>query len=338
MADRCSAQVLVCGGAGYIGSHVVRELSKLGDKYEIVVLDNLSTGHTQAVPSNISVEVGDIRDKVFLEKVFSTHKPVAVMHLCASISVGESVKDPLGYYENNVSGTITLLQAMQKHDAKYFIFSSTAALFGYPKKTPIEEEDPTFPINPYGDTKLAIEFALKWVDQAHGIKYVCLRYFNACGADASGEIGEDHQDETHLIPLILQVPLGKREKIFIFGDDYNTHDGTCIRDYVHVTDIARAHIGAIDYLVKTNESNRFNLGSGKGYTVKEIVDAARKVTGHPIPAEIKTRRPGDPDALIASSERAEKVLGWTRQYKSVEDIVSSAWRWHQTHPTGYPHA
>ncbi|KAJ3184480.1 hypothetical protein HK101_009850 [Irineochytrium annulatum] len=328
-------KVLVCGGAGYIGSHVVRELTKLSPKYEIVVLDNLSTGHTAAVPKSIKIEVGDIRDKAFLEKVFSAHKPEAVMHLCASISVGESVKDPLAYYENNVSGTITLLQAMQKHNTKYFVFSSTAALFGYPKRSPIEEDDPTVPINPYGDTKLAIEVALKWVDQAHGIKHVCLRYFNACGADESGEIGEDHQDETHLIPLILQVPLGKRAKIFIFGDDYKTPDGTCIRDYVHVTDIARAHINAIEHLVKTNESSRFNLGSGKGYSVKELVDTARKVTGHAIPAEIKERRPGDPDSLIASSAKAEKVLGWTRKYGDVEKIVSSAWRWHQSHPEGY---
>ncbi|KAJ3415414.1 hypothetical protein HDV05_005008 [Chytridiales sp. JEL 0842] len=327
-------KVLVCGGAGYIGSHCVKELSK-NPKYDIVVLDNLSTGHTQAVPKHIKVEVGDIRDAAFLEKVFSTHKPEAVFHLCASISVGESVKDPLGYYENNVSGTVTLLQAMVKHQAKYFVFSSTAALFGYPERTPIQEDDTKAPINPYGDTKLAVEVILKWVDQAHGIKNVCLRYFNACGADISGEIGEDHADETHLIPLILQVPLGKREKIFIFGDDYRTEDGTCIRDYVHVTDIASAHILAVEHLVKTNESNRFNLGSGNGYSVNEIIAAARKVTGHPIPAEVKSRRPGDPDSLVAASAKAETVLGWKRQYDSIEKIVETAWKWHTSHPNGY---
>ncbi|KAJ3282088.1 hypothetical protein HDU76_008783, partial [Blyttiomyces sp. JEL0837] len=326
--------VLVCGGAGYIGSHVVRELSKIS-KFEIVILDSLSAGHSPAVPKGITLEVGDIRDKAFLDNVFSKHKPEAVFHLCASISVGDSVKDPLGYYDNNVSGTVYLLQAMQKHGAKYFIFSSTAAVFGFPERSPIMEDDKKAPINPYGDTKLAVETILKWVDNAHGIKYVCLRYFNACGADESGEIGEDHEDETHLIPLILQVPLGKREKIYIFGDDYKTHDGTCIRDYVHVSDIALAHIAAVEYLAKNNQSNHFNLGSGKGYTVKEIIDAARKVTGHPIPAEVKSRRPGDPDSLVASSERAETILGWKRKYVKVEDIVATAWKWHNSHPSGY---
>ncbi|KAI9342036.1 hypothetical protein BDR26DRAFT_918198 [Obelidium mucronatum] len=327
-------KVIVCGGAGYIGSHVVRELLRT-NKYEIVILDNLSTGHKESVPQGIPLEVGDIRDKAFLEATFAKHKPQALFHLCASISVGDSVKDPLSYYENNVSGTVTLLQAMVAHDVKYFVFSSTAAIFGYPERSPIQEDDKQFPINPYGDTKLAVETLLKWVEQAHGLKYVCLRYFNACGADETGEIGEDHADETHLIPLILQVPLGKREKIFVFGDDYNTHDGTCIRDYVHVTDIANAHIYAVEHLARTGQSDRFNLGSGKGYSVKEIVDAARKVTGHPIPAEIKERRAGDPDSLIAASAKAEKVLGWKRKYQKVEDIVASAWKWHTTHPNGY---
>ncbi|KAJ3072162.1 hypothetical protein HDU99_002254 [Rhizoclosmatium hyalinum] len=327
-------KVIVCGGAGYIGSHVVRELIRT-KRYEVVVLDNLSAGHKESVPDGIPLEVGDVRDKVFLNSVFAKHKPQGLFHLCASISVGESVKDPLAYYENNVSGTVTLLQAMVAHDVKYFVFSSTAAVFGYPERSPVQDDDKQIPINPYGETKLAVETLLKWVEQAHGLKYVCLRYFNACGADETGEIGEDHADETHLIPLILQVPLGKRQKIFIFGDDYNTHDGTCIRDYVHVTDIANAHIYAVEHLAKTGKSEKFNLGSGQGYTVKEIVDAARKVTGHAIPAEIKERRAGDPDSLIAASTKAESVLGWKRKYQKVEDIVATAWKWHTTHPNGY---
>ncbi|KAJ3357101.1 hypothetical protein HDU83_008608 [Entophlyctis luteolus] len=327
-------KVVVAGGAGYIGSHVVRELLRT-KKYEIVILDDLSTGHKESVPAGVPLEIGNIKDRAFLDSVFAKHKPEAVFHLCAFISVGDSVKDPLSYYENNVSGTVTLLQAMVAHKIKYFVFSSTAAIFGYPEKSPIGDADRKSPINPYGETKLVAENLLKWVEQAHDLKYVCLRYFNACGADESGEIGEDHADETHLIPLILQVPMNKREKIYIFGEDYNTPDGTCIRDYVHVSDIARAHIYSIEHMVKTGVSNQFNLGSGKGYSVKEIVDAARKVTGHAIPAEIKARRPGDPDALVAASAKAEDILGWKRKYQSIEDIVASAWKWHLSHPRGY---
>ncbi|RKO84576.1 hypothetical protein BDK51DRAFT_11446, partial [Blyttiomyces helicus] len=234
-------QVLVAGGAGYIGDHIVRELNKL-KTHDLVVLDNLSTGHTVSVPAGIPIEKGDIRDKAFLEATFAKHKPDAVFHFCASIEVAQSCIDPLGYYENNVAGTVYLLQAMQKHNTRYFIFSSTAALFGMPERIPIAPEDKTFPINPYGDTKLAVETILKWCDSAYGLKYVCLRYFNACGADKSGEIGEDHTPESHLLPIVLQVPAGKREKVFIFGDDYETEDGTCVRDYVHVTDLATAHI------------------------------------------------------------------------------------------------
>ncbi|KAI8928491.1 hypothetical protein BC831DRAFT_448135 [Entophlyctis helioformis] len=326
-------KVLVAGGAGYIGSHLVRELSKLPE-HEVVVFDNLSKGHTSAIPKSVAFEKGDIRNKDDLERVFSKHKPVAVFHFSASIEVGESCVDPLKYYENNVSGTVTLLQAMQKHGSKYFIFSSTAALFGTPDRIPIHEFDTTIPKNPYGDTKLAVEVMLKWCDEAWGLKNVCLRYFNACGADASGEIGEDHTPESHLIPIVLQVPRGKRDKVSIFGDDYNTHDRTCVRDYVHVTDLASAHIKALEYMVKHNKSDKFNLGSGKGYSVKEIIEAARKVTGHPIPAEVRERRPGDPDVLIASSERAEQILGWKRQYTNIEDIVATAWNFHQKHPNG----
>ncbi|KAI9183638.1 hypothetical protein H9P43_004556 [Blastocladiella emersonii ATCC 22665] len=329
-------KVIVCGGAGYIGSHCVRELWKLGkDAYEIVVVDNLSTGHIESVPEGVAFEKADIRDKASLVAVFDKHRPHAVFHFCASIVVSESCTDPLGYYENNVTGTLNMLEVMHQFDVKYFIFSSTAAVFGIPQKSPIEEDDAKLPVNPYGETKLAVERILHWCDQAYGIKSVVLRYFNACGADDSGAIGEDHAQETHLIPVILQVPLAKREQVFIYGDDYPTKDGTCIRDYVHVTDLSTAHIKALEYLVRDNTSNQFNLGSGQGYSVKEIIDAARKVTGHPIPAGIRERRAGDPPSLVAASTKAEKVLGWTRKYTSVEDIVASAWKFHQAHPKGY---
>ncbi|KAJ2999395.1 hypothetical protein HDV02_003013 [Globomyces sp. JEL0801] len=328
--DLKSLPVLVCGGAGYIGSHLVREISKQ-PQYEIIVFDNLSKGHREAVPSTAKFEQGDIRNKDDLERVFSTHKPEAVFHFCASIEVGESCVDPLKYYENNVSGTVTLLQAMQKYKAKV----STAALFGMPERMPIHAEDKTVPINPYGDTKLAVETMLKWCDAAFGLKYVCLRYFNACGADKAGDLGEDHDPESHLIPIILQVPAGKREQVYIFGNDYKTRDGTCIRDYIHVTDLASAHIKALEYMIKNNKSEKFNLGSGKGFSVLEIIEAARRVTGHPIPATIKDRRPGDPDILIAASEKAEEVLGWTRQYETIDSIVETAWNFHQKNPNGF---
>ncbi|CAG8467320.1 14020_t:CDS:1 [Acaulospora morrowiae] len=327
-------KVLICGGAGYIGSHLVRELLTQPG-YEIIVLDNLSKGHVESIPTGVEFENANICDKESLERVFSKHKPDAVMHFCASIAVGESVTDPLGYYENNVVGTIYLLQTMIKHNVKYFIFSSTAAIFGNPEETPIADNAPTKPINPYGDTKLTVEKILAWTEDAHGLKYVCLRYFNACGAHESGEIGEDHDPETHLIPVVLQVPLGQREFIKIYGDDYDTKDGTCVRDYIHVTDLATAHIKALEYLVRVNKSDRFNLGSGEGYTVKEVIEAVRKVTGHPIPEVIEARRAGDPAVLIAGSERAEKILGWRRKYNKVEDIVATAWKYHQANPNGY---
>ncbi|CAG8464034.1 3625_t:CDS:1 [Paraglomus occultum] len=327
-------KVLVCGGAGYIGSHLVRELVATPG-YEVVILDNLSMGHIECVPEGIAFEQADIRDKEALDRVFSKHTPEAVMHFCASASVGESMIDPLLYYENNVVGTVFLLQAMNKYNVKYFIFSSTAALFGTPEVIPIADDAPTKPINPYGDTKLTVEGILKWCETAYGTKYVCLRYFNACGAHASGDIGEDHNPETHLIPLVLQVALGRRPAIKIFGDDYKTKDGTCVRDYVHVTDLASAHIKALEYLVRENKSNQFNLGSGEGYSVKEVIEAAREVTGHPIPAVIESRRPGDPDVLIASSERAEKILGWEKRYNTVKEIVATAWKYHQKHPSGF---
>ncbi|CAG8632224.1 3248_t:CDS:1 [Funneliformis caledonium] len=327
-------KVLICGGAGYIGSHIVRELAALPD-YEVVIVDNLSKGHVESIPKGVTFEEADICDKRSIEPVFEKHRPKAVMHFCASIEVGESVEDPLRYYENNVAGTIYLLQTMQKYDVKHFIFSSTAAIFGNPETTPIEDNDTTIPINPYGDTKLTVEKILNWCENAYDIKYVCLRYFNACGAHESGEIGEDHNPESHLIPLVLQVALGRRPQIKIYGDDYDTRDGTCIRDYIHVTDLAHAHIKALEYLMKENKSQKFNLGSGEGYSVKEVIEAARKVTGHPIPAVVEGRRPGDPAVLIAGSSRAEKILGWTRKYKNVKDIVATAWKYHQAFPHGF---
>ncbi|CAG8617388.1 7445_t:CDS:1 [Cetraspora pellucida] len=327
-------KVLICGGAGYIGSHLVRELSTQPG-YEIIVLDNLSKGHIKAIAKGVAFEKADICDKEALEQVFSKHKPDAVMHFCASIAVGESVTDPLGYYENNVVGTIYLLQAMQKHNVKYFIFSSTAAIFGNPEETPIADDAPTKPINPYGDTKLTVEKILAWTENAHGLKYVCLRYFNACGAHESGEIGEDHHPETHLIPLILQVALGRRNCIKIYGNDYETKDGTCVRDYIHVTDLATAHIKALEYIVRENKSQKFNLGSGEGYTVKEVIEAARKITGHQIPEVVEARRAGDPAILIAGSTRAEQILGWKRKYNTIEDIVATAWKYHKDNINGY---
>ncbi|KAI9093007.1 hypothetical protein DFS34DRAFT_268887 [Phlyctochytrium arcticum] len=326
-------KIFVCGGAGYIGSHLVRELST-STPHQIIVLDNLSKGHTASLPSSVTFEKADIRDKPRLTELFTQYHPDAVYHLSASIEVGESCADPLKYYENNVSGTVTLLQVMQSFHTKYFIFSSTAAVFGLPESVPITADAPKLPVNPYGETKLAVERILHWCDAAFGLKSVVLRYFNACGADKSGEIGEDHEPESHLIPLVLQVPLGKRDKIYVFGDDYETRDGTCVRDYVHVTDLASAHILALDYLTKTSTSNHFNLGSGQGYSVTEIIEAARRVTGHPIPAETRPRRAGDPATLVASSTKAEQVLGWKRTYTSIEGIVESAWKFHTLHPKG----
>ncbi|CAG8642035.1 34536_t:CDS:1 [Gigaspora margarita] len=327
-------RILICGGAGYIGSHLARELSTQS-AYEIIIIDNLSKGHLMSIPNGIIFEKADIRDKKALDRIFFKYKPDAVMNFCGSISVGESVNDPLEYYENNVVGTIYLLQAMIKHNVKYFIFSSSAAIFGNTKEIPITDDTQPEPISPYADTKFSIEKILAWSENAYGLKYVCLRYFNACGAHESGDIGEDHDPETHLIPLILQVALGQRDSISIFGDDYETKDGTCVRDYIHVTDIATAHIKALDYLIRENKSESFNLGSGEGYTVKEIINAAINITGHPIPDIVEARRAGDPAILIAESTRAEQILGWKRKYDTIESIVASAWKYHKTHANGY---
>jgi len=325
--------ILVLGGAGYIGSHTVRELLNAGK--DVVVADNLLTGYREAVHPKARLYVVDIRNRKAMDEVFDKESIEGVIHFAASSLVGESMKDPLKYYDNNLWGTTALLESMIAHDVKRIVFSSTAATYGIPEKMPILETDKTEPINPYGETKLAMEKMMHWTDLASGLKYVALRYFNACGAHLSGEIGEAHDPESHLIPLILQVPNGQREKISIFGDDYPTKDGTCVRDYIHVTDLAQAHILALNYLMDGGESNVFNLGNGVGFTVKEIVDVARKVTGHPIPAEIAPRREGDPAELIASSEKAKKVLGWKPELDDIETIVSSAWNWHRSHPRGY---
>ena len=325
--------ILVLGGAGYIGSHTVYALIEKG--VDVVVIDNLGTGHIEAVHEKARFYKGDIRDRAFVDSVLDKEKIDAVIHFAANSLVGESMVNPLKYYDNNVNGTKVLLQSMVAHGLDKIVFSSTAATYGEPEKVPILETDRTEPTNTYGETKLAMEKMFKWTDRAHGLKYVSLRYFNACGAHVSGKIGEAHSPETHLIPLILQVPLGQREYISIFGDDYDTSDGTCIRDYIHVTDLAQAHILAVDYLMKGNESNIFNLGNGVGFTVKEVIDTARKVTGHEIPAKIAERRAGDPARLIASSDKARQVLLWKPEHADLEEIISTAWNWHKNHPNGY---
>ncbi len=325
--------ILVLGGAGYIGSHTVYELIEAGR--DVVVADNLITGFQAAVHPKARFYQVDIRDRKAADQIFERESIEGVIHFAAFSQVGESMTHPLKYYDNNLYGTTVLLQSMVAHGVDKIVFSSTAATYGEPERVPILESDKTQPTNCYGETKLAMEKMMRWTGIAHPMHYVALRYFNACGAHASGEIGEAHDPETHLIPLILQVPLGKREKISIFGDDYPTKDGTCVRDYIHVSDLAQAHILALDYLMNGGESDVFNLGNGVGFTVKEVVDVARSVTGHPIPAEIVPRRAGDPAQLVASSDKAKTVLGWKPKYDSLETIVASAWNWHKAHPNGF---
>lgn len=328
--------ILVLGGAGYIGSHTVYELIDAGR--DVVVADNLQTGFRAAVHPKAKFYQLDIRDRGALDTLFQAEDIEGVIHFAASSQVGESMSDPLKYYDNNLHGTMVLLQSMVAHGVDKIVFSSTAATYGEPERVPILESDRTDPTNCYGETKLSMEHMMRWVSQAHGLKYVALRYFNACGAHPSGAIGEAHNPETHLIPLILQVPNGQREKISIFGDDYPTKDGTCIRDYIHVTDLAQAHILALDYLLNGGDNNVFNLGNGVGFTVKEVIDVARAVTGHPIPAVTTPRRAGDPAQLIASSEKAINVLGWKPKYNDLNTIIATAWKWHSAHPRGYEEA
>lgn len=324
--------ILITGGAGYIGSHTVKYFQEQNEK--IIVVDNLQNGHEVAIDVDYFYKI-DIRDKEEMDKVFKKHNIESVVHFAANSLVEESMEKAYEYYHNNVYGMLCLLDVMKENNINKIVFSSTAAIYGEPKNIPIIEIDETNPTNTYGETKLAMEKMMKWFDQAYGIKYVSLRYFNAAGAYESGMIGEDHYPETHLIPLILQIPLGKRDKIYMFGDDYPTEDGTCVRDYVHVMDLASAHYKALRYLRKDRDSDIFNLGSGRGHSVKEVIETTRKVTGHTIPAEVKERRPGDPATLIASPEKAKSILGWKPEFDLLEKIISDAWRWHSNNQDGY---
>lgn len=326
--------VMVAGGAGYIGSHMVYDLIQKG--YDVVVVDNLSTGHKAAIDKKSRFYEGDTRDRNFMRSVFKQEPNVdTVIHMDAFSIVPESVEDPLKYFDNNLIGVIALLEVMKEFGVKKIVFSSTAATYGNPERTPIEEDDRKEPINPYGESKLMMEKIMHWVDQAYGIKFVALRYFNACGAQPDGLIGEDHTHETHLIPNIMKVALGQSKMFHIFGDDYNTPDGTNVRDYVHILDLADAHILAMKYLDAGNKSDAFNLGSSTGFSVKQILEETRKVTGKEIPADVAPRRAGDPDILVADSTKARKVLGWKPKYDNVHDIIQTAWTWHSKHPHGY---
>ena len=325
--------ILVCGGAGYIGSHAVHALVEKGE--QVVIVDNLQTGHRGALNPAAKFYEGDIRDASVLDKIFTENKIEAVIHFAANSLVGESMEKPLLYFNNNVYGMQVLLEAMVRHGVDKIVFSSTAATYGEPKRVPIHEDDEACPTNTYGETKLTMEKMMKWVSRANGVRYVSLRYFNAAGALPDGSIGEDHKTETHLIPLILQVPTGRRDHITVFGDDYPTPDGTCLRDYIHVVDLADAHVLALEYLRKGGASDIFNLGNGQGFSVKEMIAAAEKATGRSIKVEIGARRAGDPAQLIASSEKARAVLGWKPQFTDVEQVIGTAWKWHESHPHGY---
>lgn len=325
---------LVLGGAGYIGSHTVDRLIEKGEK--TIVVDSLVTGHRQAVNKDAKFYQGDIADKDFMRQVFKENSDIdAVIHFAAYSLVAESMKKPLKYFDNNTAGMVKLLEVMNEFSIDKIVFSSTAATYGIPEEVPIKETTPQNPINPYGESKLMMEKIIRWADEAYGIKFVPLRYFNVAGAKPDGSIGEDHMPETHLLPIVLQVAMGKRDKLQIFGDDYNTPDGTNIRDYVHPLDLADAHILAVDYLKAGNPSTAFNLGSSTGFSNREILEAARKVTNKEIPAEIAPRRGGDPDVLVASSTKAREVLGWKPQFDNISKIIETAWKWHTLHPEGY---
>lgn len=325
---------LVLGGAGYIGSHTVDRLIEKGEK--TIVVDSLVTGHRQAVNKDAKFYQGDIADKDFMRQVFKENSDIdAVIHFAAYSLVAESMKKPLKYFDNNTAGMVKLLEVMNEFSIDKIVFSSTAATYGIPEEVPIKETTPQNPINPYGESKLMMEKIMRWADKAYGIKFVPLRYFNVAGAKPDGSIGEDHMPETHLLPIVLQVAMGKRDKLQIFGDDYNTPDGTNIRDYVHPLDLTDAHILAVDYLKAGNPSTAFNLGSSTGFSNREILEAARKVTNKEIPAEIAPRRGGDPDVLVASSTKAREVLGWKPQFDDISKIIETAWKWHTLHPEGY---
>jgi UDP-glucose 4-epimerase len=324
-------RVLVTGGAGYVGSHCLRRLLAAG--HEVVVYDNLYQGHATAVPAGLLVQ-GDLADEAKLAGLMREKKIDAVMHFAALALVGESVEKPDLYYRNNVLGSFHLLEAMRQTGVRRIVFSSTTATYGTPEKMPIAESTPQQPINPYGFSKLVVEHMLDDYAAAYGFGFAALRYFNAAGAAPDGQIGEDHTPESHLIPIVLQVALGQREAISIFGDDYPTPDGTCIRDYVHVEDLASAHLAALERLAP-GKSIKVNLGTGKGYSVREVIEACRRITGHPIPVKTAPRRPGDPPELVADARLARQILGWQPQYTTIESIVETAWRWHQSHPRGY---
>ncbi len=328
-------KILVTGGAGYIGSATAAYFLDAG--HEVIVYDNLVRGHREAVPEQAAFVLGDVGDRDALDQAFETYQPDAVAHFAAFIEAGESMQKPGIYFQNNVANAITLLEAMNDHGVKKMVFSSTAAVYAS-KNSPLSEDDPIDPANAYGETKLMIERMLYWYNKVHGLRYCVLRYFNACGAmlDGDGKVlrGEAHQPETHLIPLTLQVPLGQREKLYIFGSDYPTPDGTCVRDYIHIEDLASAHVLALDAL-DTYETMTYNLGNGAGYSINEVLGVAREVTGHPIPAIPSDRRPGDGAVLIASSEKINDELGWTPRFPNLKDIIATAWAWHHTHPQGY---
>lgn len=324
--------ILVTGGAGYIGSHVVKEILKKGHKP--FILDNFSKGHKEAIAGG-EIIVGDLKNKEFIDRIFQDYKFDSVIHLAADSLVGESVERPDKYYQNNLIGSINLLEAMKKSNINKLVFSSTAAVYGNAKEIPIRENSITEPKNPYGRSKLFFEEILADYDQSFNFKYISLRYFNASGADPDGNIGEDHDPETHLIPIVLETALGKREKLEIYGTDYDTRDGTCIRDYIHVNDLARAHLLAVEALAEGSDSNIYNLGSGTGYSVKEVIETARKVTDKNISAEPSERRPGDPPVLIASSAKIKEDLDWQPKYDDLNTIISTAWKWHNNNPDGF---
>lgn len=325
--------ILVSGGAGYIGSHTVRTLIEQG--YKPVVLDSLVTGHRQSVSMDVPFFQGDIADSHLVKKIVEQEHVTAVIHFAARSLVGESAEKPDLYFEENTAKTNRFVSSLLEHGVKRIIFSSTAATYGIPDEIPIPESAPTNPINPYGFSKLMIEQSFSWLEKAYGLEWIALRYFNAAGAALDGSLGEDHTPETHLIPLILKTALGQREKINLFGTDYSTPDGTCIRDYIHVLDLAKAHILALEALKRGTGSGAYNVGTGAGYSVREVIETARQVTGQTISVLESPRRPGDPDKLVAKVEKIEALLGWTPQYSSLEQIIESAWAWHQSHPNGY---
>lgn len=325
--------ILVLGGAGYIGSHAVYQLIDQG--FEVVVIDNLQTGHRDAIHPMAKFYEGSIQSRDFMHVVFKKENIEAIMHFAANSLVGESITDPLKYFDNNVYGTQIVLEIMKAHGVKHIVFSSTAAVYGEQKVMPITEESASQPTNTYGETKLIMEKMMGWCEKAFALKYVALRYFNVAGARGDGQIGEDHNPETHLIPVVLETALGKRPVITVFGDDYDTADGTCIRDYIHVEDLIDAHILALRYLQNGGHSSVFNLGSSQGFSVKEIIETAKEVTGIDIPVQMGIRRSGDPSTLIAASEKAKQVLGWIPERTSIQRIINDAWNWHKHHPNGY---